>query len=67
MIDWQTMLSLMIVLAAAFVIIRKLFGTLRTSGAPSCGSSCSSCPASSTDHRGPSFVPLVQLDNAEID
>ncbi len=63
--DWQTTVSLLIVLIALGIFVRKLWKSV--SGASSgCGTSCASCPASKpSSSNGLKLTKLVQLDHRQ--
>jgi hypothetical protein len=56
MFDWQTMIALVVVAAAACMLLRHALGFLRSGGQKG----CAACPSRSQSTGGKS-LPLVQL------
>jgi hypothetical protein len=62
LIDWQTAISLLIVTAAIWVLIRKTWLAFSGRAAGGCGTSCSNCPSKQTSaSQAPASQKLVQL------
>jgi hypothetical protein len=65
-LDWQTIVALMIVLAAIGVLARKMWNSVFAATSIGCGTSCSSCPVGSSNSANPiKATRLVQLDSSE--
>lgn len=62
--DWQTIVALLIVLFAIVAFARLSWKSVFGSSSSGCGTSCSNCPAGSSQANGAIKVTkLVQLDS----
>ena len=60
-LDWQTIVALLIVMAAIAVLAKQTWNVMFKTATSGCGTGCSSCPSAHTD-RSVKVTQLVQLD-----
>jgi hypothetical protein len=53
MLSFQTAVTLLIVAGAAFILVRRIYRSLRRNDSTACGCGCSGCNATTPDRQNP--------------